>query len=95
MKLTQGKIISAELVTTNVRNEEFISHRFTIETFTRNPEITLRTDVVVAGFLGFDEEAIRTLRAYLKDRPALTSDKEVKRSIMALNTLLGTPTDDL
>lgn len=95
MKLTRGKIVAGERVTTNVRNQEFTAHRFTVETFTINPEITLGTDVIVAGFVGMDEEALRTLRAYLKDRPALTDDREVKRGIMALNTLLGTPTEDL
>ena len=95
MKLTKGKIVAGERVVSNVRNQEFIAHRFTVETFMVNPEITLGTEVVVAGFIGYDKEALRTLRAYLKDRPALTDDREVKRGIMALNTLLGTLTEDL
>lgn len=94
MKLTKGKIIAAERIR-DYQGKVVGSHQFTVETFDVKPEIILGADVVVAGFVDFDEDALRTLRAYLKARPALTDDNEVKRGIMALNTLLGTPTEDL
>lgn len=53
-------------------------------------DITLGTEVVVNGAVTFDDEALRTLRAYLKDRPALMDDFEVSRGITALNALLRT-----
>jgi hypothetical protein len=81
MKLTTGMIVSAEQVDSKTT-------RFMVETKT-DSAVTLRENVSVIGFDGFDEHRLKELYKYLIDRPSLMDDYAVKEGVIALRCVLG------
>jgi hypothetical protein len=86
MNITHGTIISGEIFGGNLK-------RFTIETLQKDTNIILGESVCVVTLTSDDLFQLKSLRLYLKKD--LFAEHESKAFIHSLNSILGTPTEDL